>query len=152
MVDFPKLLPGTYKRISKASARYNCVAFVNGDDRHWWESGCNGGRYYWPPKIKQQDTLEAWIELFVETGFELTTNQGHERGFEKIAIYLDLKDMLPSHVARSDGRIWKSKLGKGQDIEHASLEVLEGDQQDEYGVVEAVLKKKIPNGKTSKKD
>jgi hypothetical protein len=66
-----------------------------------------------------------------------------ESGYEKIAIYASLEDLEFSHVARSDGRVWKSKLGKGQDIEHYSLHVLEGDQADEYGIVERVLRKPI---------
>ena len=140
---FPKLVLGTFKKTSNATGRYNCVAFANEDDRHWWEPGLHGGRHYWPPKIKQQDTLESWTELFVNEGFEPTNNREHERGFEKIAIYVDLKDMLPSHVAKSNGLTWKSKLGKDQDIEHASLEVLEGDKQHEYGTVETILKRKL---------
>jgi hypothetical protein len=151
VAKFPKLLPGTYRRASNASARYNCVAFANGDDRHWWEPGCYGGRHYWPPNIKQQDTVDAWVELFVQNGFEQTNSREHERGFEKVAIYVDLTDMLPSHVAKSDGLIWKSKLGKDQDIEHASLEILEGDQGHEYGIVQVVLKKKLEAKRARKK-
>jgi hypothetical protein len=48
-----------------------------------------------------------------------------------------------SHIARCDGKVWKSKLGKGQDIEHNSLAVLEGDQADEYGLVDRVMKRAI---------
>lgn len=140
---FPKLVPGTYSRASNATARYNCMAFANGDDRHWWEPGCYGGRHYWPPNIKQHDTLESWTVLFVDNGFKPTKNREHEPGFEKIAIYVDSTDMLPSHVAKSDGLTWKSKLGKDQDIEHATLDVLEGNQQHEYGIVETILKKKL---------
>jgi hypothetical protein len=60
-----------------------------------------------------------------------------------VAIYIDLSDMLPGHVAVSDGQVWKSKLGRRQDIEHASLDLLEGDQLWEYGIVERILKRKI---------
>lgn len=135
---FPKLVPGTYRRISKATARYNCVAFVNDDDRHWWEPGLPGGRYYWPPNLQQQGTVECWVELFTKQGYELVENRDIEPGFQKVAIFVSTEDMSPSHVARSDGGLWKSKLGKGQDIEHISLEVLEGDQHDEYGIVDRV--------------
>jgi len=138
---FPKLRSGNYEICSKATGRYNCVAFVNGDERHWWEPGTYGSRFYWPPNISQRDNLEAWVELFEKQGYELTNNHDIESGVEKVALYVSFKDMLPSHVARSDGRIWKSKLGKGQDIEHVSLDVLEGEQQHEYGIVERVLKK-----------
>jgi hypothetical protein len=119
------------------------MAFANDDERHWWEPGFYGGRYYWPSGIKQQDTLESWVELFTTQGYVPVESREIEHGFEKIAIFVDLKDTMPSHLAKSDGRVWKSKLGKGQDIEHASLDVLEGDQADEYGIVELVLRRPL---------
>src|SRR5438477_345112 len=106
---FPKLTPNNHETCSKATPRYNCMAFVHGDERHWWEPGRPGGRYYWPPNAKQTDSLEAWSELFTAAGYEPTTSRDVEPGFEKIAIYVDLRDMLPSHVAKSDGHTWKSK-------------------------------------------
>ncbi len=139
---FPKLRPGAYTAVSKASARYNCVAFANDDERHWWEPGLHGGRYYWPTATKQ-DNIKSWREIFESEGYQETENHEIERDYEKIAIYVGLQDMLPSHVAKSDGQTWKSKLGKGQDIEHASLEVLEGEQFDEYGIVDVVLRRAI---------
>ncbi len=140
---FPKLGSGNYKRTSKASARYNCMAYANNDDRHWWEPGLHGGRYSWPEGVKQSDTLEAWTEVFLRDGYELTDNKDIELGFYKVAIYVALDDMSPSHVAISDGLVWKSKLGKGQDIEHYDLAILEGEQADEYGIVESVLRRPV---------
>ena len=138
---FPKLRPGNYKHASDATARYNCVAFAKDKVRKWWEAGQHGGRYDWPPHIP--DTLEGWVELFTEEGYEITINREIEQGFEKIAIYVDLEDMRPDHVAKSNGRTWKSKLGRIQDIEHSSLELLEGDQHWEYGIVERILRRPI---------
>lgn len=138
---FPKLRPGNYNWASEATARYNCLAFANGDHRHLWEAGKHGGRYYWPSGI--EDTLEGWTKVFTTQGYEPTTSREIEPGFEKVAIYICLEDLLPGHVAISDGRVWKSKLGRLQDIEHTSLELLEGDQHCEYGFVDRVLKRKI---------
>ncbi len=136
-----KLRSGNYKVASNATARYNCMAFANDNDRKWWEAGRYGGRYYWPPKIP--DTLEGWVEIFKRQHYELTSNRETEQGFEKIAIYVDLRDMLPGHVAKSDGRTWKSKLGRYQDIKHSSLDLLEGDHHFEYGIVERVLRRPV---------
>ena len=147
---FPKLNSRNYKRTSDATGRYNCMAFANGEDRKWWEAGVNGGRFYWPPKTN--DTLEGWVEIFTKQGYRLTSDRGIERGVEKVAIYVDLKDMLPGHVAKSDGHVWKSKLGRLQDIEHSSLDLLEGDQHWEYGIVDRILRrplKKSPKRKTT---
>lgn len=140
---FPKLDSGNYERVSKATARYNCVAFAAGDERHWWQAGLNGGRYRWPSHVKQAYSVEAVVEIFASEGFEKTDNREIEPGWEKIAIYVSLSDMDFSHVTMSDGLVWKSKLGKGQDIHHYSLEVLEGDQADEYGIVDYIMKRPI---------
>jgi hypothetical protein len=102
-----------------------------------------GGAYYWPPGIRQSDDLESWVEMFLVEGYEPTANREVEPGFEKVAIYVDLGDLLPSHVAVSDGRVWKSKLGKGQDIFHSSLDILEGIEKDEYGIVERVFRRPL---------
>lgn len=102
-----------------------------------------GRRYRWPLDAIQQSTVEAWAGIFMRQGYLPTDSRENEAGFEKVAIYVDLADMLPSHIARSDGFTWKSKLGKSQDIEHLSLDLLEGDQHSEYGIVERILKREL---------
>jgi hypothetical protein len=104
-------------------------------------SGTAWQQYYWPSDTP--DTLDGWTSIFTAQGYELTDNREIEPGFEKAAIYVDLKDLLPGHVAISDGRVWKSKLGRLQDIEQTSLDLLEGDEYWEYGIVEGILRRKI---------
>ena len=140
---FPKLATATFEPASKATARYNCLGFAAGDDRHWWEAEANGGRFYWPPSLRRVTTIQTVSEIFTSQGFELTHNHEIEPGYEKIAIYASLETFEFSHIARSDGTVWKSKLGSGQDIHHYSLGVLEGDEADEYGIVERVLRRPI---------
>jgi hypothetical protein len=138
----PKLRSQPYKHdASDATGRYNCVSFAIEKTRKWLEAGLHGGRYDWPPDIP--DTIDGWTEMFVREGYELTTNRDVESGFQKVAIYIDLDDMRPGHVAKLDGTKWKSKLGRYQDIEHSSLDVLEGDEYWEYGVVDRVLRRPI---------
>ena len=94
---FPKLHAGNYQICSPKNPRYNCIAYANGDERHWWEHPTDagyGGRYYWPPNIA--NTLEGWAAIFVAQGYETTNNYGIEAGFEKVAIYVDLVDLSPS--------------------------------------------------------
>lgn len=152
---FPKLHSGNYQICSRPAARYNCVAFVNGDEQQWWEHPSEAGygrsfrrKNYWPPHLVRFGTMsEAWIALFEAQGYVRADGEGSEKnevGFEKIAIYVKLTDLSsPSHVAKSDGYVWKSKLGKGNDIEHTSLELLEGEEKDEYGIIGQVLKRAI---------
>lgn len=145
----PKLRHGNYRHTSDATGRYNCVALANDAERKWWQAGLNGGRYYWPPNTP--DTLDGWVKLFTDQDYELTTSRDVEPGFEKVAIYVDLGDLLPGHVAKSNGHTWKSKLGRFQDIEHSSLDLLEGDVHWEYGVVERILRRPIRERRTRKR-
>ena len=142
---FPKLRPDNHQICSCKDPRYNCMAYANGETHRHWTPGWPPGMalYYWPSNIA--DTLEGWIAIFTAQGFERTNNYDIEPSFEKIAIYVDLEDLAtPTHVAKSDGDVWKSKLGmNGHDIEHQSLDLLEGNQVDEYGIVAQVLRRAI---------
>jgi len=120
----------------------DCLAFAIGDERYWWQYGLYGGRYRWAEGV-DGDGVDSWVQIFLREGYELTDSRDHEAGYEKVAIYIDLVEMQPSHVAKSDGTTWKSKLGKLQDIEHSSLDVLEGDQHCEYGIVERILRRPL---------
>jgi hypothetical protein len=117
------------------------MAFVNGDERHRWEFGRYGGRFYWPDGLG--DSVDDWAEIFIRQGYAVTdvTDRDAEPGYEKMAIYVDRKGA--SHVAMSDGTSWKSKLGSYQDIEHATLDLLEGFEKCEYGSVVVILKRKL---------
>lgn len=76
-------------------------------------------------------------------GFTVCENAELEPGIVKIAIYVD-DDGEPSHAARQTRRgTWTSKLGsRGKDIEHDTLDALAGNQDDEYGTVERLMKRK----------
>jgi len=66
-----------------------------------------------------------------------------ESGYRKIALYADTAGK-PTHVARqlANGE-WTSKIGKNEDIVHATLDQLEGDQ---YGHIVRIFRKNIsPN-------
>lgn len=140
---FPKLNANNHKRVSRATARYNCLAFANGDERKWWEP-LNGGRYRWPSNAKRDTLLLTVAGIFKAEGYTETDNRDVESGYAKVALYVDLEDVDSyCHVAFSDGVVWKSKLGKGQDIEHDSLDLLEGQNKDEYGMVATILRKPI---------
>jgi hypothetical protein len=136
---FPKLKDSRYTIRSPEDPRYNCIAFAVGDQTQWWEQGAR--LCYWPPGVKEGDTLESWIRVFELCGYSKTESSDLEPAAEKVAIYVDL-DTTPTHVAKqSRSGVWMSKLGKGYDIEHESLDTLEGDQVDEYGIVAQVLKR-----------
>lgn len=141
---FPKLRPDLYRVKSPRDPKYNCFAFAANDTQHVWEYTGPGrlGGYFWPADV-QGDSLNDYIRVYGLLGFQVCDTAEFEPDTVKIAIYVD-RDGMPSHVARQTRRgTWKSKLGiRGKDIEHASLDLLEGDEQDEYGRVAVLLKKR----------
>jgi hypothetical protein len=141
-VDFPRL-GNRFKKRSEASPDYNCIAWAACEcHRPWWPNPFA----YWPPGLSLDCTLENFVEAFRGLGYELCGNgRNRERGFQKIAIYVDAYGE-PTHAARQLWRgSWVSKIGTGNvDIEHASLDVLEGPL---YGRVALIMKRQwtVPN-------
>ena len=140
--DCPGLKANTYQISSPLDPTYNCVAFAVGDTRNfWYDAGVRG--YYWPPGVPTADTLEGWIKVFAEHGYRETEDRSLEPDFEKIAIYASAD--APEHVARQKAcGMWASKMGKGHDIEHATLEALEGTI---IGKVVVIMKRKCRDGR-----
>jgi hypothetical protein len=141
---FPKLRPGLYRVKSPRDAKYNCFAFAANDTQHIWEYTGPGrlGGYFWPAEVKGE-SLEDFVRVYELLGFQVCDAAELEPDVVKIAIYVD-RTASTSHAARQTRQgTWKSKLGiRGKDIEHASLELLEGDEGDEYGRVAKLMKKR----------
>lgn len=133
-----ELPSNSYRVTSQKTTDYNSIAWsANEDGRYWWPDSFAG--YYWPLNEKHE-TLDCFTKLYVDClGYEISGSQEHEPGFEKIAIYTG-SDGKPKHVARqlSSGK-WTSKLGDNEDIEHDTLNVLEGSNK--YGFVARILRR-----------
>jgi len=141
---FPKLQAGAYQLKSLRSTKYNCFAFVANDNKHIWQYTGPGrlGGYFWPDEV-EGDSLEHFIRTYSLLGFVVCDNGDLEPDIVKIAIYVD-EDNTPTHAARQTRRgTWVSKLGwRGKDIEHDTLDLLTGNQKDEYGTVARYMKKR----------
>jgi hypothetical protein len=82
--------------------------------------------------------LEALVLAYGSLGFEKCEDASFESGFEKIAIYCHQGE--PTHATRQVGdNRWTSRLGVGEDIEHA-LNGLEGDT---YGHVTQIIRRRL---------
>jgi hypothetical protein len=134
---FPGLCHVTYQVTSPSSKKYNCIAWAAGDDDHWWEPS---GKDFWPEETPSEYTVTALIRAYETRGFVLCTDSAPEESHEKLAIYGHSPEY--AHAARQlpDGK-WTSKLGSAEDIEHATLEALEGS---EYGSVLHIMKRQKP--------
>lgn len=138
-VVFPKLTTEVYRITSPKTALYNCVAWAAGQVEAWWWPDPME-QAFWPLGIPRRETLDVFIQAFGTIGYVPCETSDLEPCFEKIAIYVDALGK-PTHVAKQlpDGN-WTSKLGKLEDIEHATLAGLTGFQ---YGSVALFLKRSL---------
>lgn len=137
---FPNLGNDEYQVTSPALRRYNCIAWAAGDDGRWWEPGLPCGGYYWPSDAPQENTLDGWARTFATFGFTPCDDGEIEEGVVKVAIYA-AANQTPTHMARqlpSGG--WTSKLGRLEDIRHATPGSLIGEPPA-YGTVARFLKR-----------
>lgn len=134
--DFPNLSKSGWRQTSDPTSSYNCIAYAAYDTKHWWDTPRRSG-YYWPPGAKREDTIEGWKSAFETIVYRVCETAEPENNFEKIAIYA--KNSVPMHVARqkTDG-VWTSKLGPDEDIDHNTLDALEGEI---YGIVVLLMKR-----------
>ena len=137
---FPGLRGSGYQITSRADRRYNCIAWAAGDSLGWWWPDAAGAEY-WPASAPRDETVAAFQQMFESLGYIVTSSDGLEAGFDKIAIFA-LSSGAPTHASRqlANGR-WTSKIGERDDIEHG-LRDLEGM---EYGVVALVMKRPSAN-------
>lgn len=143
---FPGLGPDNHRITSPVSREYNCVAWAAGiENQHLWPSGAEGvmaePEVVWPEGIRNDESVEAFVEYFESLDYEPCDNPEFEDGFLKIAIFV--KDGYPTHVSRQlASKAWTSKMGfNGVDIEHDDLECIAGNQ---YGTASAFVKRPVP--------
>lgn len=122
----PALQEAEYEPQSPRNKGYNCFAWAARDSARCWDPPGLADWTYWPDGVPTWESLENYRRAFATVGFEDCDTGDLEKGFEKVAIFVDAEN-VPIHAARQlpNGR-WTSKLGKGIDIEH-DFEALEGD-------------------------
>lgn len=118
---------------------YNCAAYAaKVETKPWWPFPSS--YYDWPLGLPRVNTVENFFRGFERLGFQRCASGDHQKGFEKIAIYVDSHD-VPKHVARELGDgIWFSKLGNEQDIRHYTLEAVE---KPGYGKAKYFMRKRL---------
>lgn len=133
---FPNLTKDNARITSQEDYRYNCIAWAGEDSKQWWEP--SGAHYHFWLHHDLAYTMESYVRVFNILGYEESNSSEPEIGFEKIALYAD-SNGIPKHAARQlENGVWTSKLGIIEDIEHDTLEVLEGV---DYGRVKVILKR-----------
>lgn len=134
--------------------RYNCIAYAAGDTNEWWWPELEKFKAYWPPHLprepRDQETLENFIQAFEWKGYKRGCKNGKfKKGIEKVAIFVNPSTRVPTHAARQlESGVWTSKCGMLEDIQHETLDVVEGKM---YGKV-AVFLHRRRDGKLFLKD
>jgi hypothetical protein len=139
---FPEIVDWGYVPTSEITGEYNCIAWAAGDNtRIWWPSPDEGSAY-WPAGAPRELHVAAFAAAYGTLGYVECEDDGHEVGFEKIAIFAK-NSGEPTHAAlQLDATDWTSKVGRLQDIRHP-LKALEGA---EYGQVVLVMKRLKKSG------
>ena len=115
--------PDNYTQESSKDRRYNCIAWASDiNTLRFWP---NVRGYRWPDGIPKDETPEAFIQFFARQGYEVCLTPDTEDRFDKIAIYTDSSGVIHAAKQRPSGH-WASKLGENEDIEHHSLQSIEG--------------------------
>ncbi len=132
---WPNLTDENHSITSPETDEYNCVAWAyEVSNRKMWPGYQD---YYWPSGVAGKDELETVLQLYLDKGYEKCESSEREVGYKKIAIYV--KQDRPKHAAlQLDSGHWTSKLGDYEDIEHDTLEALEGES---YGQAVIFLRK-----------
>jgi len=135
---FPNPSGTGYAFPSPADSICNCIAWAAGVTNDWWWPDPMGVSA-WPPGVRREETVAAFIEAFQALGYVAAADDSLELGFEKIALYALAG--APKHAARQlpNGH-WTSKLGELEDVEH----LLDGLTGAWYGSVVQVLKRPLP--------
>jgi hypothetical protein len=127
--DLPRLTAGTYIHASPCTRKYNCIAWAAEDTANkWWPDPFGIGK--WPQGVPREATIDAFTQAFATLGYLLCQDSALEIGFEKIAIYANREtdgSVSPTHAAKQlpNGN-WTSKLGDYEDIEHFTLDAVDG--------------------------
>lgn len=132
---FGNLSDAEYAVTSPEDVLYNCIAFAADDtSQKWWPNAPT----YWPI-AEREESIPNFLAAFQTLGYEECASAELEDGVEKIALYADA-DAIPTHMAlQTESGKWKSKLGDFEDIEHATLDQLNGF---DYGQAVTYLKRK----------
>jgi hypothetical protein len=147
--ELPTLRTKQWRVKSPLDTEYQCIAWAAcRTDRVWWP--WDHPRFYWPPGFRKfpvyspvpvSDFVEVFEKLF---GYQKCDNANFEFGYQKVAIYENMRGA--THMARQDllGRGWLSKLGQEEDIIHLNVEDVEGDvaaTAGQYGVAVQYMKR-----------
>ena len=133
--DFPRLTAANHRITSPPTPVYNCIAWAAQDTSRWWQP-----EVFWPIESPTNDYGIGVLEqMFASLGYLECQVDDYEIGFEKVALYGSV--LFYTHASRQlpNGK-WTSKLGRSEDIEHDTPDVVAGGI---YGEVVQLMRRQI---------
>jgi len=127
--QFPNLWNNNCVLTSPATAAYNCIAWAAGDSTRWWWPVPLRGLSYWPAGVPRQETIDAFIGAFATKGFSPCADGSLQDGVEKVALFAKRvgASLVPTHAAlQLQTGEWTSKLGTFEDINHLTVDAVNG--------------------------
>jgi len=143
LTAFPGLRYDQYFAItSPATPDYNCIAWAFDCDNCWmWPEDDVDGVSVWPYNSAGSTDVHTFVEAFRNIGFHECEHDGHEEGFQKIALYCYPDSLECTHAARQlNNGLWTSKLGCSNDIQHSTPFTIQGRL---YGKVACILRRSV---------
>lgn len=125
MLKFPKMDSNNHSVESRRTSGYNCIAWAYGvDTENMWPAMAEDG-YWWPEGVLNENSIDAFVDLFRSIGYEVCRDGSYEHNFKKVCIYANEEG--PQHASfQLDGDMWASKMGALEDIWHDDPDVVSG--------------------------
>lgn len=136
-----------FKITSPATPDYNCIAWACHYNDRWMQPPSItppplDSIVYWPDGVVQGEDIDCLMAAFQSKGYECCEDAKHEKGFQKVALYVKRGTRHWTHAARElNSGFWTSKLGQANDIQHGTPYTIEGNT---YGEVFCIMKRPYP--------
>lgn len=144
---FPNLVSGDswYEIASPRDAQYNCHALAVGDTTRRWapvrSSGEQEEDFFWPLQVSGSQ-VDDFFALYESLGYRQCEHGEPEKGFEKLALFVDDWGRVTHTAFRRDGEdVWVSKLGRSYDIKHNRVDAVGGHL---YGWPDVYFSRPVP--------
>lgn len=131
---FPRLASTRFEVTSDDTPKYNCLAWVLGDQENWISPTLfdeDLGLYPWPEGVPRENTVDAWMLALESYGFTRCEDASLEPGRDKVAVYWNETTQEIHFALQLASGLWTSKVGRWEDITHE----LGGLAGDRYGEV-----------------
>lgn len=108
-----------FKILSPRTQVYNCIAWaMNFNDR--WVDIADILGHWWPNAVVKSLSPEALVQAFEAVGFEKTSDQTTEEGYDKVVLYMNINKGEWTHASRIIAEsVGHSKFGAAWDGHHS---------------------------------